>query len=82
MSYSSYVSARINEKKCSDDNKSCPEKVIPKKKSELSETEISLYVNMIRNSRKKSRTITQTLNQYNSAAGSPGGYGSPPRNKF
>lgn len=77
-----YVPARINEKKCSHDNKSCPAKVIPKKKSELSETEISLYVNMIRNSRKKSHTFTQTLNSYNSAAGSPGGYGSPPRNRF
>jgi len=82
MSYSSYVPARINEKQCSDDNKSCPEKVIPKKKSEWSETEISLYVNMIRYSRKKSHTFVRELNQYNSVAGSPGGYGSPPRNRF
>ena len=82
MSYSSYVPARINEKKCSDDNKSCPEKVIPIKKTEFSETQVSLYVNMIRNSRKKSHTIAQSLNQYNGAAGSPGGYGSPPRNRF
>ena len=82
MSYSAYVPARINEKRCSDDNKSCPEKVIPKKKTEFSETQVSLYVNMIRNSRKKSHTIAQSLNQYNGAAGSPGGYGSPPRNRF
>ena len=82
MSYTSYVPARINESKCSEETKKCPVKVIPTKKTEWSETQISQYVNMIRNSRKSHKIYSQNVNQYGGASGAQGGYRIPPRNKF
>tara|TARA_B110000285_G_scaffold134537_1_gene150794 strand:- start:235 stop:411 length:177 start_codon:yes stop_codon:yes gene_type:complete len=57
-------------------------KVLPKKKTEWSETQVSMYVNLVRNSRKKHSDVSREVNQYGSAPGAPGGYGAPPRNKF
>jgi|TARA_B110000238_G_C15789601_1_gene295358 hypothetical protein len=80
MSYSSYVPARINEKKCNDGT--CPVKVIPQKKTEWTETQMSMYVNIVRNSRKKTKNVSREVNEYGSSFGAPSGYGAPPRNKF
>jgi hypothetical protein len=80
MSYSSYVPARINEKNCIDGT--CPVKVLPPKKTVWTETQVSMYVNIVRNSRKKHTDLSREVNQYGSASGAPSGYGAPPRNKF
>ena len=80
MSYSSYIPARINEKKCSDGT--CPVKVLPPKKTVWTETQESMYVNIVRNSRKKTINVASEVNEYGSASGAPSGYGAPPRNKF
>lgn len=82
MSYSSYVPPRINTNKCKDENKTCPAKVIPEKKREWSETQISMYVNIVRNSRKKTHVYTRNVNELGGAPGAPGGSRAPPRNKF
>ena len=68
MSYSSYVPPRINENKCKNENKSCPVKIIPEKKREWSETQVSLYVNIVRNTKKKTRTYIQSVNKLGGAS--------------
>lgn len=41
-----------------------------------------MYVNIVRNSRKKTINVAREVNEYGSASGAPSGYGAPPRNKF
>tara|TARA_Y100000589_G_C27187895_1_gene643427 strand:- start:2460 stop:2717 length:258 start_codon:yes stop_codon:yes gene_type:complete len=83
-SYKSYKPARINEAKCNDDSRKCPEKVLPITEPNIENTQKFLYASIIKNSKKRKTTtyISQKLNDFNSISGSQGGFGSPPRNKF
>ena len=73
-SYKSYKPARINEAKCNDDTRKCPEKVIPNTEPNIENTQKFLYASIINNSKKrKTKTyISQNLNEFNSISGSKG----------
>ena len=81
-SYTSYTPARINDSKCNDSN--CPKKVLPIKEPNIENTQKYLYASIVKNSKKRKKTVflPQNINEYNRVSGSFGGSGSPPRNKF
>tara|TARA_B100001996_G_scaffold109208_1_gene82558 strand:- start:1 stop:258 length:258 start_codon:yes stop_codon:yes gene_type:complete len=83
-SYTSYVPARINESKCNDEDKKCPKKVQPIKEPNIENTQKYLYTSIVKNSKKRKKTVflSQNINDFNRVSGSFGGSGSPPRNKF